>query len=339
MARYSYESSVYCDHRFQQLQIKLGCFFKADYAYHQGLRLAQDHYLDESHDRLIPAEALADLLFPDELVSSGVLTWRQKGYYFLNSEALFKWKIQLSEAGSKPRLRASRSKEAPELNKSSTFNGRYRPITADSGRQRPTATTTNTSTSIKDLDLDLSLKEEPKKKKSSTTTTFFNNELRVTEHNNMGADTAPHYESFPPLANSLPSVQDPRPPQTSPNFTDVIPTENFEEFSQAIGKPVFDRLQREFGTSGFVPWAVTECFRYWSSGAGDNRPNPPHLRCEWLKKINNHLGDIRTRLRFDEQAYALGSAPLRMTEADKEREWDEIQKANGRFTQPQAVLG
>jgi hypothetical protein len=101
MARINIEDSLFKDHRFTDLCIRLGSRHAALGAFMEACILAQKHYLSVDNDRLIPLNEWARNPILAAVFDVGLAENRGKGIYVSGSDEQFKWLIQRSDAGKK----------------------------------------------------------------------------------------------------------------------------------------------------------------------------------------------------------------------------------------------
>lgn len=97
MPRISIDDSLYRDIRFRKLCLRVGCDYKSVGMVVAAFTLAQEHFLTESNDRLIPFHE-----YPEDLqilCEMGIVVKKEKGYYVRGSEDHFSWLIQRQNAG------------------------------------------------------------------------------------------------------------------------------------------------------------------------------------------------------------------------------------------------
>lgn len=135
MARINIEDTLFSDPRFIRLCIKLGCEFKGMGAVVAAFKLAQEHFLNKSNDRLIPVEDWKRRGIPEEFFEVGLAEIRDRGIYVSGSETQFSWLIQKQDAGKKS---AEAKRAAKDAERDSTgVNGRSTEV---NGAQPPTLT-------------------------------------------------------------------------------------------------------------------------------------------------------------------------------------------------------
>lgn len=101
MARINVEDSLYKDIRFILLIGKLGSVEMALGAMVRAWSLAQEWYLNEETDRLIPVADWKRQLLREEIVEVGLAEFREKGIYVVGADEQFTWLLQRQEAGKK----------------------------------------------------------------------------------------------------------------------------------------------------------------------------------------------------------------------------------------------
>lgn len=99
MARINVEDSLYKDIRFVMLIGKLGSLEFALGAMVRAWSLAQEHYLNETNDRLIPLNEWQRQLIRNEIIDVGLAEKRDHGIYVVGSFEQFDWLIQRQSAG------------------------------------------------------------------------------------------------------------------------------------------------------------------------------------------------------------------------------------------------
>lgn len=101
MARINVEDSLYKDLRFINLIVKFGSLEMALGSMVRAWSLAQEHYLDEANERLIPHDEWNRQKIRNEILEVGLAEQRAMGIYVHGAKEQFEWLIQKQEAGKK----------------------------------------------------------------------------------------------------------------------------------------------------------------------------------------------------------------------------------------------
>jgi hypothetical protein len=105
LARINIEDSLFKEVGFTELAILLGSRTMALGALMEAFMLAQEHYLNEENDRLIPLSEWKRNKIRPEVIESGMAVLLEKGVYVRGSKEQFLWLIQKAEAGRKGGLK------------------------------------------------------------------------------------------------------------------------------------------------------------------------------------------------------------------------------------------
>lgn len=113
MARLNIEDDLHKDNRFINLIIKFGCRKKALGALVEAWMLAQQHYLDEANDRLIPLKNWESQDIANELIEVGLAVRHANGIKMVGSDKQFAWLLQRQIAGKKDKKKRKASSKRP----------------------------------------------------------------------------------------------------------------------------------------------------------------------------------------------------------------------------------
>jgi hypothetical protein len=101
MARINIEDSLFKHNGFTKLLLKLGSRRAALGALVEAFMLAQEHFLSDASERLIPLSEWKRQEIADEIIESGLAEVREKGIYVFGSNEQFAWLLQKQNAGRK----------------------------------------------------------------------------------------------------------------------------------------------------------------------------------------------------------------------------------------------
>lgn len=116
MARINIEDTLFRDSRFLELVLSTGNRWTALGMVTEAWYLAQEYFLNEESDRMIPLEVWRKRKAPDVVISAGLAEVRDDKVYVCGSSEQFDWLLQKAESGKRGGIASAQKRAQAKLN-------------------------------------------------------------------------------------------------------------------------------------------------------------------------------------------------------------------------------